>query len=57
MQDVVCAICGKPGVIVGKSAAQIPTCADCAEHLVIDGDEIYDDRNPSAGLRLPWKAS
>jgi hypothetical protein len=53
MQDqVVCAICGKPGVIVGKTAMQIPVCTDCASHIVIDGDEVYDNRNPTA--RRPW---
>jgi hypothetical protein len=55
--EVVCAFCGKPGAIIGKFAIQVALCKDCAGHIAIDGDEVYDDRNPSVRTRLPWNAT
>jgi hypothetical protein len=58
MQDEeVCAICGKAGAIIGKFAIQIALCEDCLGHVAVNGDESYDDRNPSVRTRLPWKVT
>jgi hypothetical protein len=55
--EEVCAICGRPGAIIGKYAILISLCEDCLGHIAVDGDEVYDDRNPSVRTRLPWKVT